>query len=198
MQEDSNDRFRYTGINHVALVTDDMAKTVDFYCNVLDMKLIKTIELPNGKGQHFFFDGGNGAGVAFFWYRDAPKAAPGIASRHADVAKFGTVTAHASMNHLAFDVPIDRFDECVERLRRRGVKYYLINHEDTDRGQSNEVNEHTWVRSVYFRDPSGIHLELAAFPRAFTEKDIEVDPVNAEGKKVPLASILRKTAEEAA
>ena len=60
MQEESDDRFKYTGVNHVALVTDDMAKTVDFYCNVLDMKLIKTFELPNGKGQHFFFDGGNG------------------------------------------------------------------------------------------------------------------------------------------
>jgi catechol 2,3-dioxygenase-like lactoylglutathione lyase family enzyme len=198
MQDESDDRFEYTGVNHVALVTDDMAKTVDFYCNVLDMKLIKTFELPNGKGQHFFFDGGNGVGVAFFWYRDAPKAVPGIASRHADRAKFGTLTAHASMNHLAFDVPRDRFDEYVERLRRRGVEYYLINHDDSERGSSNEVNEGTWVRSCYFRDPSGIHLEMAAFTRAFTEKDLNVDPVNAEGKPVPLASILRKAAELAA
>ena len=183
MQEDSNDRFKYIGVNHVALVTHDMAKTVDFYCNVLDMKLTKTFDLPNGKGQHFFFDGGNGVGVAFFWYRDAPPAAPGIASRHADAKQ--TLTAIASMNHLAIDVPADRFDEYVERLKRRGVSYYLTDHED-------------WIRSVYFRDPSGIHLELAAFTRAFTEKDLNVDPVNAEGKKVPLASILRKTAELAA
>ena len=195
MREESSDRFKYTGINHVALVTDDMAKTVDFYCNVLDMKLIKTIELPNGKGQHFFFDGGNGAGVAFFWYRDAPKAAPGIASRHADRAKYGTVTAHASMNHLAFDVPADRFDAYVERLGRLGIEYYIQYHDDSESGSSKEVNETTWVRSVYFRDPTGIHLEMAAFTRPFTEKDLDVDPVNAEGKKVPLASILNKTAE---
>ena len=191
------DRFKYLGINHVALVTDDMAKTVDFYCNVLDMKLYKTFDLPNGKGQHFLFDGGNGVGVAFFWYRDAPKAVPGIASRHAD-AKLGTLTAHASMNHLAFDVPPDRFDEYLERLERRGVKYYLINHDDSERGQSTEVNETTWVRSCYFRDPSGIHLEMAAFTRPFTEKDTNVDPVDANGKKVPLSSILKKTAEVAA
>jgi catechol 2,3-dioxygenase-like lactoylglutathione lyase family enzyme len=183
MHQQSNDRFKYTGVNHVALVTDDMAKTVDFYCNVLDMKLIKTFDLPNGKGQHFFFDGGNGVGVAFFWYRDAPKAAPGIASRHAD--RTNTLTAHASMNHLALDVPSDRFEEYIERLERRGVKYYRTDHED-------------WIRSVYFRDPSGIHLEMATFTRAFTEKDRNVDPVDAEGKRVPLASILTKSAEQVA
>ena len=182
MQEGSDDRFKYLGVNHVALVTDDMAKTVDFYCNVLDMKLTKGFDLPNGKGQHFFFDGGNGVGVAYFWYRDAPPAAPGIASRHADPKN--TLTAIASMNHLAFDVPADRFDEYVERLKRHGVQYYLTNHED-------------WIRSVYFRDPCGIHLEMAAFTRVFTEVDRQVDPVNAQGQKVPLASILNKNPEPA-
>jgi hypothetical protein len=75
-----NDIFEIRGINHLALVCKDMARTVDFYTNVLGMPLIKTIDLPGGMGQHFFFDIGNGDALAFFWFPDAPAAQPGIAS----------------------------------------------------------------------------------------------------------------------
>ena len=70
---------RTKGINHVALVCRDMAETVRFYTQVLEMPLVKTVELPDG-GQHFFFDCGGGANVAFFWWKDGPPAAPGVAS----------------------------------------------------------------------------------------------------------------------
>src|SRR5690349_6149840 len=44
------------GLNHLALVCSDMARTVDFYTNVLGFPLVKTVDLPGGRGQHFFFD----------------------------------------------------------------------------------------------------------------------------------------------
>ena len=47
-----NEQFELRGINHLALVCKDMARTVDFYTNVLGMPLVKTIELPLGMGQH--------------------------------------------------------------------------------------------------------------------------------------------------
>lgn len=195
----ANDRFEYTGVNHVALVTDDMAMTVDFYCNVLDMKLIKTVDLPGGNGQHFFFEAGPNVGIAFFWFPDAPPRAPGIASRHLDYGKLGNRTAVASMNHLALDIPGDRFEEYIERLDSRGVKYFLLNHEDTERHRTTEVTESTWVRSIYFNDPNGILLELATFPRAFAPEEAMIDPVNAKGEPVPLSQILNKhTAASAA
>ena len=50
----ANGRFELQGINHLALVCRDMARTVDFYTTVLGMPLVKTIELPGGMGQHFF------------------------------------------------------------------------------------------------------------------------------------------------
>ena len=65
--------FEFRGINHLALVCSDMARTVDFYTNVLGMPLVKTIELPAGMGQHFFFDCGGGDALAFFWFPDAPR-----------------------------------------------------------------------------------------------------------------------------
>ena len=76
----TNSEFTFRGINHLALVCSDMERTVDFYCNVLGMPLVKTIELPLGMGQHFFFDVGNGDCLAFFWFPDAPAHAPGVAA----------------------------------------------------------------------------------------------------------------------
>ena len=56
----SNPEFELRGLNHVAMVCKDMQRTVDFYANVLGMKLIRTLDLPGGSGQHFFFDMGGG------------------------------------------------------------------------------------------------------------------------------------------
>jgi catechol 2,3-dioxygenase-like lactoylglutathione lyase family enzyme len=55
-----NREFEIRGVNHLALVCKDMARTVEFYRDVLGMPLVKTLDLPGGRGQHFFFDIGNG------------------------------------------------------------------------------------------------------------------------------------------
>lgn len=175
---------RYEGVNHVALVSRDMAETVEFYETVLEMPLVKTIDFPGGRGQHFFFDCGGGGTIAFFWFPNAPAAAPGVASMHADIAKHGSQTAHASMNHLAISIPLEKFDEYAERLKAKGVKLYVINHDDSEKGASPNVHEGTWIRSMYFRDPNGIHMELAAYTRAFRPDDVAHEPVDAKGVKV--------------
>ena len=36
------------GVSHIALVCSDMDATVRFYCDVLGLPLVKTIELPDG------------------------------------------------------------------------------------------------------------------------------------------------------
>jgi catechol 2,3-dioxygenase-like lactoylglutathione lyase family enzyme len=60
-----NEEFDFGGVNHLALVCSDMKRTVAFYTEVLGMRLIKTINLPGGAGQHFFFDMGGGNALAF-------------------------------------------------------------------------------------------------------------------------------------
>jgi catechol 2,3-dioxygenase-like lactoylglutathione lyase family enzyme len=77
--------FELSGVNHLALVCRDMARTVDFYSGVLGMPLIKTIELPVGMGQHFFFDCGGGDCLAFFWFPNAGAAQPGVSNAPAIV-----------------------------------------------------------------------------------------------------------------
>ena len=180
-------RMSFQGVNHVALVCRDMAETVEFYENVLDMPLVKTLELP-GEGQHFFFDCGGGATLAFMWFKNAPPAAPGIASQHANVRKDGAETAIASMNHLAISIPLEAFDDYAQRLRDRGVKVGIINHNDGPDARRAELTPNTWIRSMYFRDPNGIHMELAALTRAFRPDDVAHDPVNAHGDHVPQKS----------
>ena len=117
-----NSEFELGGINHVALVCSDMERTVDFYSNVLGMPLIKSLDLPGGMGQHFFFDAGNGDCVAFFWFADAPDRVPGVSSPEAIPGIGDIVSAVSTMNHLAFHVPAEKFDEYRQRLKDKGVR----------------------------------------------------------------------------
>jgi catechol 2,3-dioxygenase-like lactoylglutathione lyase family enzyme len=181
----TQDPMRYQGVNHVALVARDMAETVAFYEGVLEMPLVKTVEFPGGRGQHFFFDCGGGAMIAFFWFKNAPPVAPGIASMHKDYREKGAMTAHASMNHLAISIPIEQFDAYADRLRAKGVELRVLNHDDSPMGAAPEVHDGVWIRSMYFRDPNGIHMELAALTRSFRPDDVAHDPVDADGRHSP-------------
>ena len=48
LKSSGNSEFEIRGVNHLALVCKDMAKTVEFYRDVLGMPLVKTIDLPGG------------------------------------------------------------------------------------------------------------------------------------------------------
>jgi len=184
MAQRKNKEFELRGVNHLALVCKDMAHTVDFYCNVLGMPLTKTMELPNGRGQHFFFDIGNGDSLAFFWFPDAPEAAPGIASPEANVGKGSIMTAHGSMNHVAFDIAAEKIEGYRDKLRAKGVEVTeVVNHEDSPRHVGATVNEYTFVRSIYFFDPNGILLEFAGWLREFGEGDVRHKPATAADKE---------------
>jgi len=167
------------GINHLALVSRDMAETVSFYEGALGMPLVKTVALPDG-GQHFFFDCGGGSLLAFFWWPDAPPAAPGIASVKSFPAE--PKSAVGSMNHVAFDMAEDELEASIARLQTAGVKVsvpVVVNHDDSPMGVAREMHEGVWVRSVYFRDPNGIMLEFAATLRGFRPEDVAHAPARA-------------------
>lgn len=177
-----NKEFDIQGVNHLALVCADMAKTVAFYSDVLGMPLTKTIDLPGNKGQHFFFDIGNGDSLAFFWFPDAPKADPGIAAP-AHLPTRGSITsAHGSMNHIAFNVPAEKFDEYHQRLKDKGVDVTRIfNHDNSPTQSSDTVTDDVFVRSMYFFDPDGVCLEFAAWTKVLGPEDVTHAPMTAAG-----------------
>ena len=174
------DRMEIRGVNHLALVCRDMARTVDFYTNVLGFPLVKTVELPIGMGQHFFFDIGNGDSLAFFWFPEAPEAVPGISAPAARPDNGDLTSAVGSMNHVAFDVDPDRIEEYRERLVAAGVACSEVaNHDDSEWTVAEEMHPGVYVRSVYFQDPDGILLELAAWTRPLGPDDVSHEPAQA-------------------
>jgi len=172
--------FEFRGINHLALVCTDMARTVDFYSDVLGMPLIKTIELPAGMGQHFFFDCGGGDALAFFWFPDAPPPAPGISGPTGRPDQGSLTSARGSMNHVAFAVPPERIDEYRDRLRAAGVDCTEVaNHDDSEWGVSDDLHPGVFIRSIYFQDPDGILLEFACWTRQLSSEDVRHRPARA-------------------
>ena len=184
-----NTEFELRGDNHLALVCRDMAATVAFYRDTLGMPLTKTIDLPRGMGQHFFFDIGNGDSLAFFWFPSAPVASPGVAAPAALPTRGSIVSAHGSMNHIAFDVPAEKFDAYHAKLKDKGVDVTMVmNHDDSPAQISNELHGGVFVRSMYFFDPDGICLEFAAWTRELTEADVVHAPMDADGRRPALQS----------
>jgi catechol 2,3-dioxygenase-like lactoylglutathione lyase family enzyme len=138
------------GIHHLALNTDDMKMTLDFYVGVLGMPLVHALKVPPGLGtgpanrgnppfenlRHYFLDAGGDSLVAFF---EMPK---GVKPR-ADRDCIGT------MQHVSFAVSEERFNEVKRRIEKANLSYL---------GPIN-VGCDTW--SMYFYDPNGIRLEFS-------------------------------------
>ena len=178
----TNTEFELRGFNHLALVCRDMAETIAWYEDVLGMKLVKTLELPGGRGQHFFLDMGNGIdGIAFFWFPEAPEGVPGE-SLQSDAG----MTSIGTMNHLAFDVPAARLEEYRQKLVAKGVRVtQVVNHSNSlDGGHKANYDPATdggdvFVRSIYFSDPNGTRLEFACWTTMFDESDVRHAPATA-------------------
>jgi catechol 2,3-dioxygenase-like lactoylglutathione lyase family enzyme len=148
------------------------------------MPLVKTIDLPGGRGQHFFFDLGNGDTLAFFWFPTAPEPMPGVSSPMAIPGEGEITTAIASMNHVAFNVPAESMEEYRDKLRTKGIACTeVINHDDSPRQVSKEMHPGVFVRSLYFMDPDGILLEFAAWTRVFNADDVRHAPASAADRE---------------
>ncbi|CAM5372401.1 VOC family protein [Eoetvoesiella caeni] len=131
------------GVDHLAFVTDNMPMTMDFYTQVLQMRLVHVRRVPfeRDRGQppydnlrHYFFDMGNDSLLAFFEY---PK---GLDRQNRDLP--------GGMQHLAFNVLPEKFDDAVQHVRASGVEVI----------GPMSLGGRFW--SAYFYDPNGIRLEL--------------------------------------
>jgi catechol 2,3-dioxygenase-like lactoylglutathione lyase family enzyme len=129
---------RWSGINHLALVTPDMDTTVRFYVGVLGMRLVAT--LMAGPMRHYFFEMGRGNTVAFFEVEGMETFAKGAGSP-SDRA--------IQLDHISFDVTDEH---ALEMLRKRLL---------AAGSEVTEVVDHGMIRSIYFTDPNGIALEAS-------------------------------------
>jgi catechol 2,3-dioxygenase-like lactoylglutathione lyase family enzyme len=145
---------RWRGVNHLALVTNDMDATVRFYHGVLGARLVATIGTEQFR--HYFFDVGAGNTVAFFEYRGMP------VPRFAKPAGLPDPRA-AQFDHLSLNLADEHALESLRaRLKEHGC-------EVTD------VVDHGFVRSIYFTDPNGIALEASWWVEDPTGRDADYD-----------------------
>lgn len=152
------------GVHHLALNTDDMATTTDFYVRVLGMRLVHGLVTETGAAaraaargnppfdciRHYFFDMGGDSLLAFF---EMPK---------------GTARADrntlATMQHVAFAASPEHFDALLDRVKAQGVPVVA--------GPLLSVPPTTW--SFYFFDPNGIRLEICTDKGARAGQPLDV------------------------
>ena len=122
------------GVHHVALLSSDVERTVDFYQGLLEFPLTEMFENRDyGGSTHFFFDIGNGNALAFF-------DLPGL-----DLGPYAEVLG--GLHHLAISVAPDRWQHLKDKLDHAGVPY-----------------AHVDGSSLYFTDPDGARVELISDP----------------------------------
>lgn len=152
------------GIHHLALVTDDMRKTLDFYVRLLGMPIVHGLRTPVVRGAHgdgtppyasiphFFLDMGGDSLLAFFEY---PKTAP-----KADRDGLG------AMQHVSFACGPKRHREILERLKASGVAITA--------GPLLIIPPA--ITSFYFFDPNGIRLEIVCDQQS---GEVELDVIRS-------------------
>jgi catechol 2,3-dioxygenase-like lactoylglutathione lyase family enzyme len=146
------------GINHLALVTNDMDRTVRFYRDVLGMEVVGTLgaELePGVPMRHYFFSLGQSNTLAFFEWQGIEMPPPKDSGVRASGRQF---------DHVSFNVDSEEaLLEMQARIRSHGVP-------------ATNVVDHGFIHSIYLEDPNGISLEFSVWTKDLTKEPLFKDP----------------------
>jgi len=127
------------GVHHTTLVGADRQTSIDFWEGVLGMPFVfEQPNLDNAAESHLYFDPGDGRLITVFTNED----------RTPDPTR--TPIDPGCVHHLAFALSQATFAQAVERLNERGIRHSGVK----DRG---------FMDSIYFTDPLGLLIELAAY-----------------------------------
>lgn len=158
------------GLHHITLVCSDAQRTVDFYTRVLGQRLVKkTVNFDAPDSYHLYFGdkkGSPGSAITFFEWPLAAKGYPGIGGTH----------------HFALQVA--DYDGLLRWKRRL-----------TDMGLhvDGPLDRH-YFKSIYFRDPDGVILEIATLGPGWTI-DEEADNLGMEYRQPPPEMIVNNRDE---
>jgi catechol 2,3-dioxygenase-like lactoylglutathione lyase family enzyme len=132
---------KYKGINHIALATADMDRTIRFWRDLLHMRLVVGLGRPGGR--LYFFEISQNDLLAFFEW---PQVKPVQEKDHGYPVKGPFI-----FDHVSFGV------ETVEDLWTLKDR---IEAADPDLWVS-EVIDHGFICSIYTFDPNGIPIEFS-------------------------------------
>ena len=128
------------GLHHNAYRCRNSEETRNFYEGFLGLRLAGTLAIKEShtgrkaNALHTFYELGDGSYLAFFEVPDRP---------------FEFKQQHDYDLHIALEVDSDTLAEMFERGKSQGI-------------ETRGVSDHTFVKSIYFRDPNGYVIELTA------------------------------------
>lgn len=146
---------RYTGINHLALVTGDMDSTLRFWRDLLGLRIVAGL---GGKGyRQYFFEVSEYDLIAFFEWPNVQTIPEKDAGR--------SVAGPFAFDHVALGVEnSDQLWALKDRLNAADIFV-------------SEVIDQGFVHSIYTFDPNGIAVEISY---CLPEINIRANPVMAD------------------
>jgi glyoxalase family protein len=127
------------GVHHITICGADRQTSIDFWEGLLGMPfMFEQPNFDNAGESHLYFDPGDGRLITIFTNE----------ARTPDPRR--TPTDPGCVHHIAFSVSKATFDQAVARLNEREIKHSGVK----DRG---------FMDSIYFDDPLGLTIELAAY-----------------------------------
>ena len=177
-------KINFYGVHHLALNTDDMKMTVDFYVDVLGMRLVHAMKVPPGLGtgpdnrgnppfeeiRHYFFDMGRDGLLAFF---EMPRGANERGDRN----------ALGAMQHVSFAVSPESQARIRARLDANKVPY------------DGPLEILPGIFSIYLFDPNDIRLEFSCQPSS-GEGEPRIVPQVTQTKAEAMKELRSLTADE--
>jgi catechol 2,3-dioxygenase-like lactoylglutathione lyase family enzyme len=141
---DEERRLRIAGLHHVTIICKDVERSLDFYRNLLGMRLVKqTVNEDDRGARHLFFGDEEGKPGTIVTCLEYPELDEGTVGR-------------GSTHHFALAVASE--EELAgwhAYLRSRGIP-------------CTDVMDRTYFKSLYLRDPDGHIIELATFGPGLT------------------------------
>jgi catechol 2,3-dioxygenase-like lactoylglutathione lyase family enzyme len=158
---------RFNGINHLAMATGDMDRTIRFWRDLLGMRLVAGLGRPGYR--HYFFEISETDMIAFFEWPDVEPMPP---KDHGSPVKgpFG-------FDHVSFGVESE--DDLWELKDRLDAAGFWVS----------EVVDHGFIHSIYAFDPNDIPIEFsygthtAEIRRSPIMADLSPSEVTKEGSE---------------
>ncbi len=142
---------KFNGVNHLAMATGDMDKTIRFWRDILGMRLVAGLGQPGYR--HYFFQISDSDLIAFFEWSGVEPVANKDHGR--------PVQGPFIFDHVSFGVETeDGLWELKDKLEAAGFHV-------------SDTIDHGFIHSIYAHDPNGIPIE---FSHNVEGIDIRKDP----------------------
>lgn len=128
----------YTGFHHLALITDDMDKTIRFWRDLLGMRMLAAT--GDGRNRQYYFEICENNIISFFQWPEAVNPHEKLHGEPTDEPQ--------AFDHIAIGVPSDADLETMKALL------------ESEGFWVSPVVDHGFIHSIYSFDPNNIPIEF--------------------------------------